>query len=226
MLVAVPSVRADTLFLSVPDLVHNIQVTKVDVKYTVVDKANGIGKFSAVGTPTSYAGVSNNISNGAYRIEAFFNLSNGSLRSNDVNHVNLVDVTGTLANVSQTFFHSTTLLKFGWGANDTFDVLFDGNTGTVVPNHHVASRIAAVSIPTYNNLSDPAGNIPKFDYASLLTNSSINNGYVIWDNTPLASGIEKGTANVWAPMPSAASGGFVLLAGLGAHSTFRRKRLV
>jgi len=210
--------RADTLFLSTPDLAHNIQATKLDVKYTVFDKANGIGKFSAAGTAYAYAGISNNISNGVYRVEAYFDLATGNVRYGDSR--NLIDVTGTLAGVGQTFFHSTILQQFGAGSEDTFDLLFKGNTGTILPQRTVATRVLGVSIGT--DAVGVAVHDPNFKYASLLTNSSVSNGYVIWDNTPLASGIEKGTANVWAPMPTAASGGVFLLAGLAIHGSCRR----
>jgi hypothetical protein len=218
LVLCAPIARANSLFLSVPDLNHNIQVNKVDVKYTVYDKANGIGKFSATGTAYSFAGVSNNITGGMYRVETYFDLATGAVRYSDTR--NLIDVTGTLASMSQTFFHSTVLQQFGAGSEDTFDLLFQGNTGTVLPHNTVATRIFGVSIGT--DALGTAVHDPNFKYASLLTNSSVSNGYVIWDNTPLASGIEKGTANVWAPMPTAASGGLFLMAGLAAHAIGRR----
>jgi len=199
--------RAESLFLGPANTALDINVVKVDTKYTVASVVNKIGKFTATGTPTYLGAPANAITGGSYTVEVFFDLTTGNIRTGDANKLL---VTGTLNGMAQTFFSSTQLKFFGSGTEDTFDAIFGHNTGTVNTNSDVMTRIMGVSI---GNFSDPS-----FKY-TLTASSAIGN--MIFDNAPTA-GIEKGTANVWAPMPSAASGGLVLLLGFGVYSTLRR----
>src|SRR5262249_27522189 len=122
---------------------------------------------------------------------------------------NLIDVTGTIGGSMKTFFHSTSLKLFGSGTQDTFDLVFRNNSGAVQPGSDIMTCIMGVSIPNFGD--------PSFLFSLAPTSQ---NGDVIFDNTT-AGGIEKGTANVWAPTPNAATGGIVLLAGLCAFRGLR-----
>jgi hypothetical protein len=207
LLTSTRSAVAESLFHGPAPTSLNIHVVTVDVKYTVFNKAAGIGKFSAIGTPQWFADPSNTITGGQYKVEAFFDLATGAVRLNDPN--SLLHVDGTENGSFKTFFHSTSLKAFGSGTEDTFDAIFKSNVGSVMTGSDVSTRIMGVSIPTFND--------PSFQYLG-----AGGNGTVIWDNTPFAGGIEKGTANVWAPTPDAAKGGLVLFAGLATFLAFRR----
>lgn len=211
-LLTAPVARAESLFHGPAPTSLNIHVVTVDVKYTVHNKAAGIGKFSAVGKPDWFADPSNAITGGTYKVEVFFDLATGNVRAADPN--NLLHVAGTANGSFKTFFHSTSLKQFGSGTEDTFDLIFKNNSGSVMTGSDVSTRIMGVSIPTFSD--------PTFKYLG-----SGNNGTVIWDNTPFTgTNIEKGSANVWAPTPDAATGGLVLFAGFGTLLAFRRNRTI
>ena len=205
-----PRAHGESLFLGPPIVAYDVQAVKVDARYTISDLTNKIGKFSAVGIANSYAGGSNNITGGSYRVSVFFDLPTGNVRLSDPG--NLIDVTGTYAGIFRTFFHSTTLQKFGSGTEDTFDVKFGPNSSTafVLPNANVFSRIVGTSISNFHD--------PTFKYT---VTGSNHTGDIIWQNA-LVGNSKIGTANVWAPAPPAAAAGSVLIFGFGALSALRR----
>ena len=208
-----PLARAESLFLGAPATYGNIQVIKVDTKYTIADvTGTGIGKFTATGTPTSFAAVSNNITGGVFKVEVFFDLLTGKIRYNDTR--NLIEVSGALNGGSQQMFmRSTSVRRFGSGSNDIFDLLFRGNSGMIGTGMDISTRIMGVSI---SNFTDPT-----FNY-TLRPNSRV--GDIVWDNTPLPNGVERGTANVWVPIPQAGVAGFILMGAFGGFGALRRSR--
>jgi hypothetical protein len=214
----------NSLFLPAWPTSTNIQVVKVDVKYSTAadySSANRVGVFTANGVATNIGGSGDPnapgyqatpIVNGTYSLAAYFNLDTGDVLLNDSR--NFVSVTGSLNNTFQTLFASTHLNQFGFqSSTDTFDLVYYPNTGTISTGYPLETRILGVSI----NGNSTYG----FSYSGSLTANQ-----VLWDNVPLIVGgktIEKGTANIWAPLPSAASGGLGLMAlGLVRRGSRRR----
>src|SRR5688500_17947733 len=142
LLISSSSARAESLFLAAPIMQYDINVIKVDTKYTVSNVASKIGKLSVTGTPTWLGSPSNVISNGSYTVTIFFDLVTGLPRLGDANKI---EVTGKIANVQQTFFLSTMLKLFGSGSEDTIDVVFGNNQGNVQPGSDIMTRIMGVS---------------------------------------------------------------------------------
>src|SRR5262245_17068188 len=96
LLLIAAQARAESLFLAAPIMQYDVNVIKVDTKYTVSNVASKIGKLSVTGTPTWLGSPSNVITNGTYSVTICFDLVTGAPRLGDANKL---EVKGKLNNI-------------------------------------------------------------------------------------------------------------------------------